>query len=158
VGNGKDDEDVDLPLPASEGGVTIQLGVQVAKMETGALVQARLDDIRVITPNGQRLDSAWRTFTSAGTNAELTPGGSGAGNLLVPMYLLIATLPGEHAKRYDEPPTPQNIQRKIQLAADCVSRKETAGVVCWYTPKSSRSQILSLVGEQFSRISLDDGR
>jgi hypothetical protein len=148
VDDEKQDTTIDLPLPTSAQGTTIRVGMRVTKPETGALVQVRLDDIRILTRDGARIDSAWQAFASPATSAELAPASPG-GNLHLPLLLLVATLPAEHAKRYDEPPTVENIQRKLRLATGYVEQHKAAGVVCWYTPKTVRSTILPMVSTTF---------
>jgi hypothetical protein len=152
LGNDKEDQDVDVPLPDTNGGLTVVAGVQVARMETGALVQARLDDIRVVNRDGDRVDSVSHGYANTGMHAVLTPGSPDENDLHIPMILLVATLPEEHAKRYQEAPTLQNIQSKLHGAVDCVEKKEAAGVVCWYTPKQDASPLAPIVHDEFGRL------
>lgn len=150
VGDDRVETDVNLPLPDSRNGVLIEVGVRVAELSNGALVQIRLDDIRVVNREGRRIDTKWRATGEADMHPELTPASDGGGEFHVPMHILVATLPAEHEKRYGEAPTVDSIRQKVRLATDCVRQGKTAGIICWYTPKSPAGEIVKMAGEELS--------
>jgi hypothetical protein len=135
--------DLELPANARSPDTTIELGIRFDRHDDGgASIRARFDDIRLVgKPRGARrgervreLDALWRVGGSGRLKPEMDPASQGGGRYTLPMYLLVAAIPSQHEKRYNEPPTLDNVRKKIQFAFDCVGRGQAAGVVAWWTP------------------------
>ena len=131
----------------------IELGlIEKSAVHTFA-IQVNFDNVRIrgVSPLKGKgdVDQAWRARRSKSFTASMYKASTGKGRFNLPMILMPSANGAEHELRFNEPGTPENIQKKLHMVLEATKSGLALGSVMFITPKDENDPYFRAVQAEY---------